>query len=680
MGKIIILDENTSNKIAAGEVIERPASVVKELVENSIDAGASIVTVEIKNGGISYIKVTDNGSGIEEDDAVIAFDRHATSKIRNSDDLEKISTLGFRGEALASIAAVSTVELTTRTKQSDYGCYVRVQGGVVKETRHTGCPPGTTFVVRDLFYNTPARFKFLKKDTTEAGYISDIINRIALGNPHISFKFISGGSTVIHTPGNNDLRSTIFSVYGRDIARQILEVNYEDSKIKITGYIGKPDIARSNRNHQSFFINRRYIRSKVITSAVDEAFKTYLIKNKFPFIVLNIEINPLYVDINVHPTKMEVRFSDDQEIFRSVYHAVNNALLGEFLVKNVQLGEKEKNPFRFSYSELQTRKFEQQNIDSYGGFIREASVQTDARHCKDEDYGGESARTANTLTKTGNLIQDKAVERGISRIYASCAEESKLKGEGTQSETGVSNGNCVDKISGNTLVEGNCGQNKEDGYMIENSGIFAEKSNKTGINKENIALLNNVKIIGQAFLTYIILQSEDALIIIDQHAAHERIMYEKLKKKFETSENMAQMLLSPVIIELTHQELKLVEEKADFFNKIGFIYENFGNNSIILRSTPVLLDTSDIRETFMDMVDRVSSFWKTNYDRMVDEAIYAIACKAAVKANRRMDDMEIKKLLEDLMLLGNPYTCPHGRPALVRISRYEFEKMFKRVV
>lgn len=327
MGKIITLDEGTINKIAAGEVVERPTSVVKELVENSIDAGATRIDIEIKKGGISFIKILDNGSGIEEDDIVIAFERHSTSKLKHSDELPSILSLGFRGEALASIAAVSKLEMITRTKNNPYGIKIYIEGGNIVNVSQIGSPVGTSIIVRELFYNTPARFKFLKRDATESGYVSDIVNRIALGNPPISLKFISNGASIIHTPGNSDLLSTIVSVYGIDIGKSVLEIDYKDDLVTITGYAGEPVISRSNRNYQSIFVNGRYVKSKLIASAIDEAYKTYLMKNKFAFAVLKIEINPAAIDVNVHPAKMEIRFSDESGIYRAVYHAIRNALL-----------------------------------------------------------------------------------------------------------------------------------------------------------------------------------------------------------------------------------------------------------------------------------------------------------------------------------------------------------------
>jgi len=638
MGKIIVLDENTSNKIAAGEVIERPASVVKELVENSIDAGAGSISVEIRKGGISYIRVTDNGSGIAEDDAVIAFDRHATSKIRSSDDLYSISTLGFRGEALASIAAVSNVQLTTRTAHSDHGVYVEISAGNVKEVKQTGCPIGTTLVVKDLFFNTPARYKFLKKDSTEAGYVSDIVSRIALGNPQISFRLISGGSTAIHTPGNNDLLSTIFSIYGKDTAKEVLEINYSDSKIKISGYAGKPEIARSNRSHQSIYLNRRYIKSKVITSAIDEAYKTLLMKNKYAFIVLNIEINPMLVDVNVHPAKMEVRFSNEQDIFRSVYHAVNNALMHNPLVKTVGLGGTDDKPFQFTEKEkeIPRTEYKPQSLDLERHFLME--------HQETIELPGDEKSTVFECA-----IKD----------YPDTGRNVK-----PQENAAEAFGSKVRETGGMQTEEVQAGTGRQWTAADPGGGVPLSKA----------------RIVGQAFSTYIMLELGDELIVVDQHAAHERIVFEGLKKRYMNNEPLSQMLAAPLVLELTHQEIKFLEDEKDFFYKLGFIYENFGNNSIVLRSVPYDGRNSSIKEAFLEVLDFVMTSSKSDCNAIVDDALYTIACKAAVKANRKLGDIEIRSLLEELERIENPYTCPHGRPTVLKITKHELEKKFKRII
>ena len=640
MGKIIILDENTANKIAAGEVVERPASVVKELVENSIDAGADTISIEIRNGGVSFIKITDNGSGIDEDDAEIAFERHATSKIRSANDLEAIATLGFRGEALASIAAVSTVELTTKVRKNSYGTFIRIQGGVVKEIKQTGCPVGTTFVVRDLFFNTPARYKFLKKDSTEAGYVSDIISRIALAKPNISFKLLSSGSQVMHTPGNNDLLSAIYAIYGKETAKEVSEIKYEDSKIKITGYAGKPAAARSNRNQQSVFINGRFVKSKIITSAIDEVYKTILMKGKYAFIVLNMEINPLLIDVNVHPTKMEVRFSEEHEVFRSVYHAVTNALLDKSLINTVTVREEASNPFKHDRNEFVKKEYVQQNIEFEKLVIREDPVQQKADvvnkmpavkvASKEDYYPPEEKAAVSELEKHIESQPKSVISERINGPAATELPKSEIKPAAKSAE-------------------------------VRNDLI-------------------NARIIGQAFSTYIMLQNNDELLMLDQHAAHERIVYERLVNRYKSHEPISQMLVAPLVVELTYQELKLLEEKKEFFSDLGFLYECFGNNSIILRSVPDADESTSIKETFTEILDKVMRGAGADISTKADDILFTIACKAAVKANKKLGEMEIKELIKELSLLDNPYTCPHGRPIIIRITKYELEKKFKRIV
>ncbi|HHV28677.1 DNA mismatch repair endonuclease MutL [Acetivibrio mesophilus] len=717
MGKIVILDENTSNQIAAGEVVERPASVVKELVENSIDAGSTNISVEISNGGVSLIKVVDNGSGIEEDDIEIAFERHSTSKIRKASDLEAITSLGFRGEALASIASVSTVEVTSRPAHREYGRYVKIQGGTLIESNQTGCPVGTTFIVRELFYNTPARFKFLKKDSTEAGYVSDIVSRIALGNPDISFRLINNRNTVIHTPGNNDLLSTIYSLYGKETAKECMEVSYEDESIKITGYAGRPEIARSNRNYQSIYLNRRYIKNKVISSAIDEAYKTYLLKNKFAFIVLYIELNPLLVDVNVHPTKMEVRFSREQDIFRAVYHAVNNALLSKTHIRNVAISDNPKNYFKFGQPPKKEADYVQQKLDTgskYTGYNYEDLT------IKKADTVKESAPWENAIAKDSakinnrkNEVINKAVNEAINEAINEVENDKPINGP-IDNEVNKPINEPINKLIDEPIYdlidkpldkpENIASSSKSadfDNNLIDISN--SPKDNCDNVDKPNNADIDSnetnaveddgraeqdiernvflgARIIGQVFSTYILLQNGDDFIIIDQHAAHERIRFEELKEKYGRNESLSQYLLTPVVIEFTNQEIAFIEEERELLNKLGFIFESFGNNSIILRSVPITDENVGIKESFLGIVDFLMSKGK-KYDRIIEEEVlYQIACKSAVKANKKLDEMEIKSILEKLNLLENPYTCPHGRPTVIKITKYEFEKMFKRIV
>ncbi len=646
MGNIVILDENTSNKIAAGEVIERPASLVKELVENSIDAGANIISVEIRNGGISYIKITDNGCGIAEDDTVIAFERHATSKIRNSNDLDSISTLGFRGEALASIAAVASVELTSRVANNTNGTYVKIQGGNVLEVKKTGCPVGTTFVIRELFYNTPARFKFLKKDSTEAGYISDVIERIALGNPHISIRLIANGSTVLHTPGNGDLLSVIYSIYGKEIAKSCIKVSFEDERVKIYGYAGKQEIARNNRNHQSLFVNSRYIKSKLISSAIDEAYKTLLMKNKFPFIVLFTEINPMLVDVNVHPTKMEVRFSDEQGIFRSIYHAVNNSLITGQDFREVVTPEVKKEDFKMPENQYtKPLEYSQQSLDNSKLQVSETAAAFETKKSP-------------VISKPELKKYSQPEGNNSLREYLKESEKTVVKEAAAQAVKEI----IPEKIS---KIDNNVPESIVTKAIEEKEKIVSD--------------LTNARIVGQVFSTYIILQSGEEMLLIDQHAAHERITYEKLKEKYEKNESLAQYLLNPEVIELTYQEYKLVQDESGTLQKLGFIYEEFGSNSIILRSVPAN-DNGLIKEMFHKVLDEIFSRSNHELSEKVDDMLYSIACKAAVKANRKLDDAEVTSLVKELSSLRNPFTCPHGRPTVLRLSKYELEKMFKRIV
>ncbi|HQD29462.1 DNA mismatch repair endonuclease MutL [Acetivibrio saccincola] len=723
MGQIVILDENTSNQIAAGEVVENPASVVKELVENSIDAGSTNITVEIQKGGITFIKVIDNGCGMEEDDVLIAFERHATSKIRSSNDLEGILTLGFRGEALASIASVSVVELTTRTKDKPYGSYVRVKGGTVEEVREAGCPVGTTFVVRDLFFNTPARFKFLKKDSTEAGYISDILNRIALGNPHISFKLVNNKKTVVHTPGNKDLLSTIFSIYGRETAKECIKITYKDEMFEIEGYAGKPSIARSNRNWQSIYINGRYIKNKTITAAIDEAYKTSLMKNKFPFVVLNIKINPVLVDVNVHPTKMEVRFTNEQDVFRAVYYAINNALLNESLVKNIEIESKD-NIFKY---EINSKKDEY--IQERIGNIKSGSQMSKPEKAESKITGCETAELKEAEINEGEPKAEekrKSVSETIELKSAKIKETesiAKLKiTEPEITETKITKHEAAEpEIIKPEIAEPEAAKHEIAESKREKNEITEPKAVKHGITEtetvkneiagieaakpikakqkasgpllkeepqgvEDITLeakediFTDYRIIGQVFSTYIILQKGENLVLIDQHAAHERIVFEELKEKYYKEENLAQYLLEPVVIELTSQEAEFINDKSEMLNKLGFITENFGDNSIILRSVPANSEGGSIREAFLDVLDFLMSENKKDNVYIAEEVLYKMACKGAVKANEKLGDIEIRNIIKKLSQLKNPYTCPHGRPTIIKITKYELEKMFKRIV
>lgn len=664
MGKIIILDENTANKIAAGEVIERPASVIKELVENSIDAGATSINVEIRNGGISFIRVIDNGSGLAEDDVGIAFERHATSKIRRADDLESISSMGFRGEALASIAAVSTVQLSTRVKSAVQGVSIEVKGGCIMDVKPTGCPIGTTITVKELFFNTPARYKFLKKDSTEAGYTADVLTRIALGYPDISFKLVSNGTVLLHTPGNGDLKSAVFSVYGAETAKQLIEVHSDDGRVQISGYIGKAELSRSNRNHQSVYINRRYIRSKTITAALDAAYTTFLMKNKYAFALMDIRLNPACVDVNVHPSKMEVKFSSEQDIYKAVYHAVNSSLLSQSTIKKLPSYDKvDKTAYNFNESEKQV--YTQQDFE----WVKKELDQKRADAIADKmEYYGDKSIACDRGTPEEFGISDKGGINGEPRIiadskikYASTNEDSKtyLKNTGTDSPDADTESINVNVISHDS--------------EMNSSNDSAEKM-------IHLNLFKGTRIIGQAFSTYILLERDDELFLLDQHAAHERIRYEELKEAFAKNEPISQILMSVIPVQLTGSEYQFALNDAPFFEKLGFTYESFGTNSIILRTVPFDEKGLDIKAVFLEILDFVMNGSNGEMNTIADETLYTMACKSAVKAHKKLDEIEIEALLDKLASLENPYTCPHGRPAILKLRRYELEKLFKRIV
>lgn len=667
MGKIIILDENTANKIAAGEVIERPASVIKELVENSIDAGATSVSVEIRNGGISFIRVIDNGSGLAMDDAEIAFERHATSKIRRADDLESISSMGFRGEALASIAAVSFVQMSTRTKEAVQGISIDVKGGSILDVKPAGCPTGTSITVRELFFNTPARYKFMKKDTTEAGYITDVLSRIALGYPDISFKLVSGGTLLLHTPGNGDLKSAIFSVYGADTAKQLIEINYDDGRVKITGYTGRAELSRSNRGQQSIYINRRYIRSKTITSALDAAYATFLMKNRYAFALLDIRTNPALVDVNVHPSKMEVKFSSEQDIYRAVFHAVNGALLNQSTVRTLpgfdQPGKdayhlNEKGTGKPAYTQQTFGQTPYNPIHTQPGF-KPASA-APAYSQKDFELVRIELERRRTDAIAG-IHANGAVEEQNAGYEASRAAADTVKEMNHADET-------IEKIADVTRAAADAVEAEEDilTQVIPSEAVPS--------------LFAGTRVIGQAFSTYILLERGDELLLLDQHAAHERIRYEELSEAFKKNEPLQQTLLSVISVELSGSEYQFAMNEAEFFRKLGFTYESFGTHSIILRTIPSDEKGIDISGVFLEIIDFVMNGSVGQRNAIADEVLYRMACKSAVKANKKLDEREIEALLNRLAALENPYTCPHGRPAILKLRKVEMEKLFKRIV
>ena len=689
MGKIVLLDELTINKIAAGEVIERPASVVKELVENSIDAGATNITVEIQNGGISKIRIIDNGSGMSKDDLEFAFERHATSKIRKAADLENVKSMGFRGEALASIAAIAHVELVSKTEDDNIGHKIVVEGGKILEIEDSASQKGTTITVSNLFFNTPVRYKFLKKDFTEAGYIEDAVTRIAIANPNIAIKLINGNKTIIQTNGNGDLKTVIYTIYGKEIAEGLLEVNYEYEGIKVTGTIGKPEIARNNRSYQMFFVNKRYIKDKTLSAGVEQAFKGLIPIGKYGVVVLNIEIEPNKIDVNVHPTKLEIRFQEEQKVFKAIYHSVKDTLLKGDLVKEVerepvveeQKLEVNQEPVKLEENQIKTEqvvepKVETEDIKESGfmGLFKKKEKDADefienySTNTLQEIFAQKSAGqpeeveipTQEQKNKMEDIIEKQKelenpkVEEPTSKDF----DEMYVKTFGKLPETQKIEENS-NKIDVKTLKE------------VENISVFEEKENYNTIPK--------YKFIGALFSTYLVIEMKDEIYIIDQHAAHERVMYEKVKKNFYNNmEKDSQIMLLPDIIELSHKERAIVKENTDLFKKAGFIIEEFGDNTIRLIGVPSLCMDLDTKELFLEILDEIDTVAITAKQEKEDKFISTIACKAAVKANMKLTNEEVDTLMRQLLVLPNPFTCPHGRPTAIKMTRYDIERKFNR--
>lgn len=645
---IRILDDRTANGIAAGEVIERPASVVKELIENSLDAGASIINCDIENGGIKRILISDNGCGMTPEDAVLAFKRHATSKLSKISDLEHLVTMGFRGEALASIAAVSRVNLHTRQIGQEQGFEVIVEGGKLIKSRKIGCSEGTQIEIRDLFYNVPARYKFLKRDQTEQGYIADLVMRLALARSDVSFRLVSNQINILHTPGNNNLLSAIYVLYGKETAAAMVDVNYFLEPIKISGYITTPQVTRGNRSRQIVFVNGRSITSKIISAAITEASKTWFMKGKFPSLVINLEIPLNLVDVNVHPQKTEVRFWDEQIVFRAVFHGIRKALeSGSTAIK----GEISSNHYK--------------TVTPLIGDFEETSLSY--------NINNKSSHTEKTFE---DIINKSSKQEYNANERISPAEQAQAFIVHQQEEQTISQSkNDNDIVSQN---KSNQLQSADFSQIPKSESAF-----KTQSRRSELAYLKDARLIGQVFQTYLLLEYKNRFIIIDQHAAHERIIYEQLHNQYISNKNQPfkkQVLLQNETIELTAHEMALVEENLDEFDRLGFEVDLFGNNTIIIRTVP------DTGEKFSDPIASIKSIIDSLIDQSFfqedkyDEMLYTIACKAAVKANDNLSYNEMNKLVDDLTVLVNPYHCPHGRPLIIELSKTDLEKLFKRIV
>lgn len=696
MGNIVLLDDLTINKIAAGEVIERPASVVKELVENSIDAGATNINIEIKNGGISYIRITDNGKGIMPDDMEMAFERHATSKIRNASDLETVTSMGFRGEALASIAAISKVEMISKTGENEIGYKVNVQAGKIINKEETGCSKGTIITITDLFFNTPVRYKFLKKDFTEAGYIEDVITRIALIHPEIAIKLTSSGKTIIQTSGNGDIKSVVYGIYGKDVADNILEVNYQYEDIKVTGVIGKPVIARSNRGNQIFFVNKRYIKDKTLTSAAEQAFKGLLTIGKYGFLILNIEMSPSKVDVNVHPAKLEVRFQDENTIFKAVYHAIKETLLKGELVPEDKPVEIKRQETIVTPGETEIKK---ESI-KFSDLLQKMVSKKEEKEVEDPFEYKANPIAEIYSNKYGVREEEESYKIQNKQITEETAEEDELSKMDTQViNTQEINEKIMGKITelDNLKIEENS-KNFEEMYAktfgnLPKTENKEEPKDETKVKTEELEMAEKIsmfdnmkdktipkyKFIGIAFATYIIIEIDNELYIIDQHAAHERIMYEKIKKNFYSDgEKDSQLMLLPDIINLTHKEMDIAKENIPVFEKAGFMLEQFGENTIKLTGVPNICIDLDTKQLFLETLDEINTVARTAKQEIEEKFIATLACKSAVKANMVLTKDEVDNLMKQLLVLPNPFTCPHGRPTAIHLTKNDIEKKFSR--
>lgn len=645
MAEINILPLEVSNKIAAGEVVERPASVIKELVENSIDAGASRITVEIKNGGATFMSVTDNGKGMSAEDAMKAFLRHATSKISCEEDLDAIYTLGFRGEALSSIGAVSKVELYTKRKADANGICVTCEGGEIIASEDSGMADGTQFIVRDLFYNTPARMKFLKKDVTEAGYITDIMTRFVLSHPEISFRLIKGGKDVIFSRGDGNLKNAVYAVYGKDYANGLIDVSYELDGIKVTGVIGNGRLARPNRSFQNFFVNSRTIKSPMITRAVEEAYKNQIMIGKFPVAILNLEINPALIDINVHPTKLEVKFSDEKAVYESVYYGVKSALYAIPDIPKIEKKEKVENPF-LKADKVKTVAEGQITVDTVKEPVNKPEPKPEVKpEPKPEPIKPKEEKPAY------NPIEQFIKKEKPSQLKVAAPEPEFVK------------------------------DLKEEIKALNTKPKAEEKQDpKTEEKQMPKPDFSDYVIEGQVFDTYIIAEHGDEIIFIDQHAAHERIKYEQLLKSIEEHTMYPQILLEPVIVTLSGMESGVFEENADFFAELGFEAEIYGDNCVIIRTSPADVAAGDVEDLFVELMWEMKNSKKEIISAKKQRLLYTIACKAAVKANHRLSRNEMENLLKGVLSLENINTCPHGRPIMISMTKKELEKQFKRIV
>lgn len=691
MPHIHVLDQVTIDKIAAGEVIERPASIVKELVENAIDAGATSVTVEIKDGGISLIRIMDNGCGIPHEEVRSAFLRHSTSKISSVEDLAHISSLGFRGEALSSIAAVTQTELITKTEEEELGTRYVIEGGKEISIEETGAPDGTTFLVRQLFYNVPARRKFLKTPMTEAGHVQDLLMHLALSHPEVAFIFLNNGQEKLRTSGSGKLKDVIYNVYGRDVAANLLDIDYEKGGLRITGYLGKPVITRGNRNFENFFVNGRYVKSPMISKSLEDAYRDFTMQHKFPFAVLHFHVDGEQIDVNVHPTKMELRFQRQQDVYNTVFEGVHRRLLEPELIQQAEVPDPVASDAKEG-AEARTAKESPfllkprtpGNVPAGARPVSRPAVPDAGKPENSEasespvvqPAAGVAARSgeknaASQESKEEVRDEDYFIRKMRERVMAyhnraSSAEVSDKSGIYRQEEQ-------ADRIREAAVYNA---QPAEEAVQPkpQQLDLFEENFLKRDVRAE-------YKLIGQVFDTYWLVQYQDSLYIIDQHAAHERVLYERTLKGMKTREFTSQYLSPPIILSLSMQEAELLKENMDRFARIGFEIEPFGGEEYAVRAVPDNLFGIAKKELLMEMIDDLADGISSSMTpELIDEKVASMSCKAAVKGNNRLSAQEVNALIGELLTLDNPYHCPHGRPTIIAMTKRELEKKFKRIV
>lgn len=714
MKTISVLDKNTIDKIAAGEVIERPSSIVKELVENAIDAGSNAVTVEIKDGGTTLVRITDNGEGIAPSEVKKAFMRHATSKITKAEDLFGITSLGFRGEALSSIAAVCQVELITKTAGELTGVRYVIEGGEEKtpEPEEIGAPEGTTFKVRNVFYNTPVRRKFLKSPQTEAGYINDLMERLALSHPEVSFKFINNNQNRLHTSGNSNLKDIIYGIYGREITANLVEVHGEAPFGTLTGYIGKPIISRGNRNYENYFINGRYIRSSIISKAIEDAYKNFMMQHKYPFTVLHFQLDGDLLDVNVHPTKMELRFSDQEGMYRLVYETVRNALVGREMIPDVHVGKEAPAPKEPPKKESFPEPFEVKRREAMMQEKRAEAKKTAAtiyatpgtnatrteaaasivrerpNYSSSREEGGFAKSLyevpENLIKPTERKVDEQAeMEKWTSegknpalKLQARPTTNDTTAAPSAAMETPTSAKPAKAELPPESPIPPAVPSESEPATSVQSPkqmDLFEEKL----LSKEHI---KEHRIIGQLFETYWLVEFHEKLYIIDQHAAHEKVLFERTMKSLKDKEYTAQQISPPLIVRLSIKEQELLNKYMKNFETIGFEIEPFGGDEFSIRAVPGNLFGLAERDVFLEMLDSLDKDTGRVSEDLINEKIASMSCKAAVKGNHRLSEKEAEALIDELLALDNPYNCPHGRPTIIAMSKYELEKKFKRIV